>query len=306
MIIFAQAGYEYLLEADLELSFEKGIFAPKRFTNKEMFVTVQTAVNKQICIVLGAIAPPEENLVSIALLSHTLKKEGASKVVLVLPYMSYSRQDRDEAGKSLAVHWLGEVLKASGVNEAWTIDLHSELDKRLFTIKLVSLSPANLFASQVLELKQPGVTVVAPDTGAIKRAQAVSDAAAVIRPVCYFQKVRLNGIEHLRRFGNVSKEVVIIDDMLDSGSTLLSCVSKLREVGVQKITIAVSHGLFTGSKWKQLFALGVDKLYCLDTIPEVGRRKEPQIQVISSSQIIGSAIKEICEQLEEQKHVLAR
>lgn len=306
MIVLAQPGYGQFTESLPRLDFERGLFTTARFANGEMQIGLGTPVTNQVCIVVGTIAPPEQNLVSIAMLSHTLKKEGASKVIAMLPYMGYSRQDKTEAGKSLAIQWLGDVLKTSGASEVWTIDVHSDLDVRLFPIKLRSLSPASLFASRILELKQPGVTVVAPDTGAIKRARAVSDAAAVPRPVCYFHKVRLNGVEHLRVFGNVSEKVVIIDDMLDTGSTLLSCVGQLRKLGVQKISVVVSHGLFTGSKWKQLFTLGVDKLYCLDTIPEVVRRKEPQIRVIASKLIIEDALKKLSSQREEQSYAFTR
>ena len=290
MIVLTQRGYERFTQSLPKLDFEKGIFTIKRFADSEMQITPKTPVANQDCAVVGTIAPPEQNFVSMSLLCHTLKKEGALKVVLVLPYMGYSRQDKAETGKSLAVQWLGEVLKASGASEIWTIDVHSDFDEELIPIKLRSLSPASLFASQISELKRPDVSVVAPDRGAIKRAKAVSAAAKVSRPVCYFHKVRLNGVEHLQLFGDVSKNVVIIDDMLDTGSTLLSCVGELHRMGVQKISVAVSHGLFSGSKWKQLFTLGVDKLYCLDTIPEVSGRKEPQIEVIASKSIIENAL----------------
>ncbi len=302
MIVLAQRGYEQFTQFLPKLDFKTGTFAIKRFANKEMQISLKTAVANQDCVVVGTIAPPEQNFVSMALLSHTLKKEGALKVVLVLPYMGYSRQDKAETGKSLAVQWLGEVLKASGASEIWTIDMHSDTNEELLPIKLRSLSPASLFAARVSELKRPDVTVVAPDTGAIERAKAVSATAAVPRPVCYFHKVRLNGVGHLQLFGDVSKNVVIIDDMLDTGSTLLSCVGELRRMGVQKISVAVSHGLFSGSKWKQLLTLGVDKLYCLDTIPEVSRRKESQIQIISAKPIIENAFKKLISQKEEPNY----
>lgn len=302
MIVFTQAGYEYLLPSLPKPNLKNGFFAIHRFANNEMQITLQMAVSKQDCVVIGTIAPPEENLVVISMLCHTLKKEGASKVIALLPYMGYSRQDKYETGKSIAMQWLGETLKASGIDEVWTIDLHSGSDAELFSIKLQSLSPAGLIASQVPELKQRNVTVVAPDAGAIKRAQAVSAAALVARPVCYLHKVRLNDIEHIQLLGDVSEEAVIVDDMLDTGSTLLSCVDKLHEAGVRKITIVVSHGLFTGGKWKQLFALGVSKLYCLDTIPEVAALREPQIEVISAKPIIENALKKLTSQREEKNY----
>ena len=94
--------------------------------------------------------------------------------------------------------------------------------------------------------------------------------------------------------------------MLDTGLTLLSCVSQLRKMGVQKISVAVAHGLFTGSEWKQLFTLGVDKLYCLDTIPEAVERKEPQIEVISSKSIIENALKKLSSQKKELNYAYKR
>ena len=103
-----------------------------------MYLTLDTDVNRQVCLILGTIAPPEENLVSIAMLSHTLKKDGASRVIGVFPYMSYTRQDKAEAGKSFTFQWLGEFLRASGMDEVWTIDQYKEQARNDNYIKYAS------------------------------------------------------------------------------------------------------------------------------------------------------------------------
>ncbi len=111
MILFAFSVYE-ATASDLEQRIEmrRGCFFPARFPNHEMHVTLGTPVTGQTCVVLGSIALPDEQMLSTLLLCHTLKKEGADKVIALLPYLGYARHDKEEPGKSLGVAWVGQML----------------------------------------------------------------------------------------------------------------------------------------------------------------------------------------------------
>jgi len=122
-----------------------------RFPNGELHVELDTTPAGCHCIVLGAVAPPDEHLLATLLLSHTLKKEGARTITGCVPYLGYARHDRAEPRKSRATAWLGAVLRASGVDAVVAIDVHSPLVHELFPIPVRSLSPAPLFARAILE-----------------------------------------------------------------------------------------------------------------------------------------------------------
>jgi len=271
VIVFAvepYAGMALELEkADGQL--QPGSFQIARFENGELHARIDTPVAAERCAVLGSIAPPDEQLLSILLLAHTLKKEGARQVTAVLPYLGYARDDKDKPGQSLSTAWAGSLIGASGCNQVITVDVHSERTKALFPVPLVSLSPAGVFAEAIHRYRLADATVVAPDEGAIRRCEAVRAAARMSSSkIPYFEKHRTEtGIIHSGPIGEVGRRAVIIDDILDTGGTLVSACEKLSKTGVEEIYVMVTHGLFTGTRWKDLYRLGVKRIFCTDSVP---------------------------------------
>jgi ribose-phosphate pyrophosphokinase len=270
MILFSFPGYETIAQQlRIAARLQEGRFEVARYANQELHARVQSSVSGENCLILGTIAPPDECLLSILLLAQTLKKERARKITAILPYLAYSRQDKDQSGESLAAAWVGELLRTSGIDHVLTVDVHSERDKQLFPIPLTSLSTAALFAGAIHKYRLMDATIVAPDNGAIGRCEAVKRAAGMAgAETPYFEKKRAEkGIVHSGLIGKVGAKVVIVDDMIDTGETLVSACDKLRAGGAQEVTVLVTHGLFTGSSWLRLWSLGVKRIFCTDTIP---------------------------------------
>ena len=270
MILFSFSAHENIARQLRTIaSVQAGRFTVRRYDNQELYASVEGSVSGEHCVILGTIAPPDECLLSLMLLAQTLKKEGADKITALLPYLAYSRQDKEKSGESLGTAWVGALLKSSGIDQVLTVDVHSERDRQLFPIPLISLSTAVLFADVIQNHQLTDATIVAPDNGAIGRCEAVKKAAGMpIGETPYFEKKRTEkGIIHHGPVGTVGTRVVIVDDMIDTGGTLVSACEKLRAAGVQEIYILVTHGLFTGSSWQQLWSLGVRRIFCTDTVP---------------------------------------
>jgi ribose-phosphate pyrophosphokinase len=174
-----------------------------------------------------------------------------------------------KSGESLAAAWAGMLLKASGIDQILTVDVHSERDRQLFPIPLISLSSANLFAAEIEKRALTAVPIVAPDRGAIARCQAVKkELGSPPSDLPYFEKKRTEqGIVHRGLVGEVGRRAIIVDDMLDTGGTLVSACEKLIEAKVEEICIFVTHGLFTGEEWRKLWSLRVSRIFCTDTVP---------------------------------------
>ena len=216
------------------------------------------------------------------LLSHTLKKEGASKVIALLPYLAYARDEKRKTGQSLATAWVVSLLQVSGIDEVITVDIHSSTAQSLFPMPVVSLSPAAVFAQEIKRLSLLQATIVAPDEGARERCQAVARAADMAEEVVIFQKRRTaKGVVHRGISGSIGAQVVIVDDILDTGGTLVSCCEQLQQRGVQDISIFVTHGLFTGTLWQRLWSSGVKRIFCTDTIPQMSERRLENVQILS-------------------------
>ena len=239
-----------------------------RFANGELHVRLEGEVAGADCLVVGSVAPPDEQFLSLSLLADTLVREGAATVTALLPYLGYARQDQPEPGRSLAAAWVGSLLQASGIGAVVTVDAHSVEATELFPMPVTSLSPASLFAPESERLGLEGLTVVAPDRGAVKRSEALRAATAIPLPVAWLAKKRTaGGVVHLGLEGRVSRRALVVDDILDTGDTLVSCCRMLREAGVEEIAVAVTHGLFTVDRWSEVWASGVSRLLVTDSVP---------------------------------------
>lgn len=282
MNIFAFPGYKELLAIPGCRD-----FSVERFANQELHLTITKSVARQNCLIVGSISPPEETLLSFLMLAHTLKKEGARLVRAFIPYLSYSRQDVQEVNKSRSIALIGSLLKSAGIAEVVTVDVHSPACKKLFPIPLHSLSPAKLFAKEIKRLGFSKAALVAPDAGAIQRTEEVAEELGRVSLVWLKKSRTAKGISHTDLYGTVSEKAVIIDDILDTGMTLISCCQKLQKAGVKEIIVMVTHGLFTGKKWEKLWSLGVKKIYCTNTVPL--RKTLKGISVLSMTPLLKEA-----------------
>ncbi len=295
MIIFAFPEYAYMANKLAKAKgYEKGGFIAARFKNNEMHITLKTDVKGKECIILGSIIPPESNLISFLLLADTLKKEGAKKVIALLPYLAYTRHDKFVPQESLATKWMGNILKQSGVDKIVSFDVHSENDRKLIPVSITSISAAQLFANVIIKKHLQNATLVAPDNGAIKWCEAVKQAAKMKSNIAHFEKHRIKSkITISNPIGDVSSEVVIIDDMIDTGQTLILACKKLKKLGVKKITIMATHGIFSGKLWLKLYALGVENIYCTDTLSYKHIPRNNKITILPVFEILKSEISKI-------------
>ena len=293
MVLFSYPEYENIAQQLRTIgSVQVGRFNVGRYADQELHASIEASVSGEDCVIVGTIAPPDERLLSVLLLAETLKKEGADKITALLPYLAYSRQDKDKSGESLGTAWVGALLKSSGIDQVLTVDVHSERDKQLFPIPLISLSTDSLFADVIQRHNLQDATIVAPDNGAIGRCEAVKRAAGMPSGATpYFEKKRTDqGIIHRGPVGAVGPKVVIIDDMIDTGGTLVSACEKLRATGAQEIYILVTHGLFTGTSWMHVWSLGVKQIFCTDTVPLPPGIEVGKILVVSIAPMIRQAL----------------
>jgi ribose-phosphate pyrophosphokinase len=291
-IIFSLPEYQSLLPHELTGRSVPALGDCKfaRFPNGELYVRIDGPVADRVCAVLGSLGPPDQQILSVLLLAHTLKREGARRVVALLPYLGYARQDRAEPGQSLGAAWAGDLLRAAGVDHVLTIDVHSHQATACFPIPVDSLSPAPLFADVLVQHGLTDVSVVSPDEGAVERSDAVIRAAGIRLPLARVHKQRdPDGVTHSSLFGTVTSRVVIVDDILDTGGTLVSACAALRRAGVQSITLFATHGLFTGQHWQELPALGVQRIYTTDSVPAARGSGGDMVEVLPIGRLIVDA-----------------
>jgi ribose-phosphate pyrophosphokinase len=286
MVALALPGFDYLLP---ERYAKQGGVTVARFPNGELSLGIDARVDAEPCVLLGSVTPPDEQMSTLAFAAHTLKRQGAARVIALLPYLAYARQDKEELGKGLGIAWVGEILRASGVDELVTIDIHSRRAAELLEMSVTSLSPADLFAAQLERSGLLDATIVAPDEGAIERSRAVAEAAGIASPIVYLRKERTaTGVVHRELVGEVGRQAVVVDDILDTGGTLVSCGHELARRNVEDVAVMVTHGLFTGERWRELLSL-VAGLYVTDSVPSAAHLPEP-VRVLSAVSLIEQAL----------------
>ncbi len=292
-LLYNIPGFEALSESLAEkLGIKKGTYQLKRFTNNEAQIIINDNVKGSKCLVLGTNAPPDRQMIELMFLCHTLKNDGAKKISAILPYLAYTRQDRKEAQKGLAMDWFSKAFKISGISEVITVDIHSRLAKKMFKIPLVSLSPAEIFADEIKKNSFVDATIIAPDEGAINRCKELKKCLGDKSQISYFEKKRNGQIISAAFKGKVGKRAVIVDDILDTGGTLIVACQELKKLGVEEIIIMVTHGLFTNDSWKELWNLGVKKIYTTDTLPEIRIKVPPEVSILQIAPIIEKYVRQ--------------
>ena len=282
--LFSFADYSHISKYLCDLpGLKSGCFSLVRHSNQELHAEVQSTVSGEHCIVLGGIAPPDIHMLSLLLLAHTLRKEGAARISGLLPYLAYAREDKIKAGQSLATSWVGALLQASAFDEIWAVDVHSKHDQELFAVPLESLSPAAIFGERLRKSALSEASFVAPDEGAVARCEAVRAAAAGVssEEIAYFHKQRTrSGITHHGLIGRVQRRAIIVDDVLDTGETLVSACQRLVDAGAEELYVCVTHGLFSGTRWRELWSLPLKQLFCTDTVPSCAHLVDPRITTL--------------------------
>jgi len=296
MIVFTTSDYFQkfvppLLSVHPGLS--EGKVALKHVLNGELAAHVEVDVAGKTCLLIGSVAPPDKQLTGFLIIADALKRNGARYVRAFLPYLGYTRQDTTEAGGSGGIAFVGALFRAAGIDDVITIDIHSELARHRLGLPTVSLASAPLFYPTLKDIDLSDVTFVAPYEEALPRVQALADAAGYTKPITFFKRQVATEHGYSDIVGDVTRKVILADDMLDSGKRIVSTCERLGEKGVKEITAFMTHGLFSGEVWDQIFWLGVKALYVTDSCPEVAAQKHKELHVIPIDPLLPSAIHQI-------------
>lgn len=292
-LLFSCPELAHLAEALLTTcpGLKHGAYTTDRFLNGELSVLVRTPVERAECVVLASLTPPAERCLGTLLLVDTLHRYGATTIDLVLPYFAYARHDRGGGGRSIAFPLLHRLCQTAGAARILTIDLHNTGATLRGGIPLESLSPSRLFAAALAQSSPREASFVAPDRGATVRADSVRRAAGNELPLLRGEKHRHGATVKTVFAGQPRPHCIIVDDILDTGGTLLEAIDQLRLAGAARFTVCVSHGLFTSTRWEGLWARGVERLVILDTVDRRLVPRDRRIEIRSVAPLLGAALR---------------
>ena len=237
----------------------------RKFPDGEKYVRVSGEGDEAI-VVQSTYFPQDEHLIELLLLGDALKEKGFKKLIAVVPYLAYSRQDRvTKDGEPISVR---AIMRAIGIyyDELYVFDLHNPKTVEFFPKMAVNLSPARAIAEYFKDKLREGI-VLAPDRGALERARAVAEILGV--EFSYFEKKRISPTEVQMTPVDIDvegKNVLIVDDIISTGGTMVRAANILRKMVAKKIYVVATHGVFAEGAIERV-GKAVDELAVTNTIP---------------------------------------
>ncbi len=253
---------------------------------------IETIRGKYVFIVQPTCGP-SDNLVELLILIDAAKRASAHKIVAVIPYFGYARQDRkDKPRTSIGAKLMANLLNAAGVNRIITIDLHADQIQGFFEIPVDHLFSSNVFVPYINELNLENLCIVSPDTGGTKRASTYAKALGCDLAIGFKQREKQNEVAHLQIIGDVAgKNCIIVDDIIDTGGTLCKAAQALKDAGALSVRAMCAHGLLSGNGIENIENSVIDKLILTDTIPL--KKQCDKIEVVSVAPLLADVIKSV-------------
>lgn len=263
-----------------------------RFADSECRVRVEEEVEgKNVFIIQTLSNPVDEYLMELLLMVDAVKRGEANKVIVVLPYHGYARQDRvHRPGECLSSQVVATLIESVGVDKVITVELHNETILGFFKIPVVHVSGLSVFQSEVKKLGRD-IVIVTPDAGALKRSQRFAEGMDV--PLALIEKKRdlekTHKIISMRVVGDVRDKIaVVVDDVIVTGGTLINAAYLLKEKGAKQVIAVATHADFVGGVDKILKDSPVDKIWVTDTIAIPEERHFPKLQIFPIASTIAS------------------
>lgn len=256
-----------------------------QFANGETRVWVsEKKVDKHVVVVQSLSTPTNDHLIEFCLICDALHRAGASEITAVIPWMGYSKQDKVfRPGEPLSAKVVAQIIHTAHPSRVITIDLHNRATLGFFDIPIVELSAKPLFLEHFAPLVGEGTIVVAPDAGSVKA--GTSFAGQLNVPVVYVDKKRdltSGRVEVAGMSRSVhDAHVIIVDDNVFTGSTLLETVKELKAGGVRRIDVAVTHHLNVAGVQEQIETSDIDTIVVTDTITPPSGEKLKILSVAS-------------------------
>lgn len=268
-----------------------------RFADSECRVRVEEEVEgKDVFIIQSLSKPVDENLMELLLMGDAVKRGEPRKIIAVIPYHAYARQDRiHRPGECLSAHVVAGLIESVGFDKLITVELHNEAILGFFQIPVVHLSGLSLFQSIIKDIHGDPV-VVTPDAGALKRAQKFSEGLDL--PLALIEKKRDLNTAHkilsMRVVGEVKDKVaIIVDDVIVTGGTLINAAYLLKEKGAKQVIAVTTHADFVGGADKILKDSPVDQVWVTDTIPVPEEQRFSKLHIVSIASTLASTIRKM-------------
>jgi len=270
----------------------------KRFPDNEIYVEINENIRgNSIFVVQSTSNPVNDNLMELLICIDALRRSSAKNITAVIPYFGYARQDRKVVPRTaISAKLVSNLITDAGANRILSVDLHAGQIQGFFDIPVDNLFATPIFARHIKKnIKTNNLICVAPDVGGVERARALSRRINVGIAIIDKRRPTPGKSEVMNIVGNVKHKIcVIVDDIIDSGGTIVNAAKALKDKGAKEIYVYITHAVLSGSAVDKIKESQIKKLIITDTIDNSKKIKiSKKIEVISIAPMMSEAIKRI-------------
>ena len=270
----------------------------RKFSDGEIYIEINENIRgNSIFIIQSVSSPANDNLMELLLCIDALKRSSAKNITAVIPYFGYARQDRKVVPRtSISAKLVSNLITNSGADRVVTLDLHSGQIQGFFDIPVDNLFATPIFARHIKrKIKTKNMICVAPDVGGTARARALGKMLNVGLAIVDKRRPAPGKSVVMNVIGNVKdKTCIIVDDIIDSGGTIVNAAKILKQRGAKEFNVYVSHGVLSGDAVEKIRKSQIKNLVITDTIDNSQKvKKAKNIEILTISNLVGEAIKRI-------------
>ena len=270
----------------------------KRFNDGEVYVEINENIRgNSIFVIQSTSNPANDNLMELLICIDALRRSSAKNITAVIPYFGYARQDRKVVPRtSISAKLVSNLITKAGADRVVTVDLHAGQIQGFFDIPVDNLFATPIFARHVKKnIKSKNIICVAPDVGGTERARALSKILNVGLAIVDKRRPKPGHSKVMNVIGNVKdKTCIIVDDIIDSGGTIINAAKALKDRGAKEVYVYITHGVLSGEAVDKIKKSVIKKLVITDTIDNLDKTKKAKnIEVLPISSLMGEAIKRI-------------
>lgn len=296
--ILAGSGSKYLGEnIAREFGVELGNVIIQHFSDGEFQPSIEETVRGKEVIIIQSTFQPTDNLMELLLLIDAAKRASAKRIVAVMPYFGFARQDRkDKPRVAIGAKLVANLLTAAGVDRVITMDLHAEQIQGFFEVPVDHLYASTIFVPYLQKMNLPDLTVAAPDTGGTKRANAYAKLLGCDLAICYKQRKVANQVESMTVIGDVKgRNVVIVDDMCDTAGTLSKAAEMMMENGALSVRAICTHPVLSGKAYERIQESVLEELIVTNSIPLNPDKVADKIKVLDIAPLFSGVLHNLLE-----------
>lgn len=289
--IFSGENSKYIAEKISDsLNLELGQKTFMHFSDGEFATSYDETVRGDHVFIVQSTFPPSDNLMELLMMIDAAKRASAYKVIAVIPYFGFARQDRkDRPRVAIGAKLVANLLHAAGVDRIMTMDLHADQIQGFFDIPVDHLYGSTVLAPYIRSLKLENLAIASPDIGGSKRANSWAkffDSGLII---CHKTRERPNEVADMKVIGDVrDKNIVIVDDMIDTAGTICKAADILKEKGAKSVRAVATHAVLSGKAYENIEKSALDEVVFTDSIPQ--RQECSKIRVISVADLFALSL----------------